>query len=130
VSGSALKRSLSWSLRDEHGAASVVALAMLAVLLTVTVVVVHLGAATVARHRAQAAADLGALAAAVRLADGMGAACAAADAVINAMGAGSGGCSVQGLDVVIAVEVPVSIGSWGTGQAVASARAGPVSDYP
>lgn len=101
---------------------------MLAVLLATTLAMTHFGVATVARHRAQAAADLGALAAAVRLTDGMGAACAAADAVIAAMGATGDGCSVQGLDVVIAAAVPVSIGRWGTGQATARARAGPVPD--
>jgi secretion/DNA translocation related TadE-like protein len=107
----------------------VLAVAMLAVLLAVTLTVTQLGAAVVARHRAQAIADLGALAAAARLAEGQVAACAAAGAVISAMQANAGGCSVQGLDVVIAVEVPVSIGRWGTGQALASARAGPVGDY-
>jgi len=102
---------------------------MLAVLVTVTVVMAQLGAAVVARHRAQAAADLSALAAAVRLADGRGTACAAAEAVIAAMRVRSGGCAIQGLDVVVSVEVPVSLGRWGTGYAAASARAGPVDPY-
>lgn len=102
---------------------------MLAVLLAVTLVMAQLGAAVVARHRAQAAADLSALAAAVLLADGQGAACDAAEAVIVAMQVGSGGCAVQGLDVVVSVQVPVSLGRWGTGHAAASARAGPVEPY-
>ena len=95
-------------------------------MLTVTLAMAQLGVAVVARHRAQAAADLGALAAATRLAEGQAAACAAADAVVRAMRGHSGGCSVQDLDVVVSVEVPVNFGRWGTGSAVASARAGPV----
>lgn len=109
--------------------ASVLAVALLAVLVTVTLVMAQLGAAVVARHRAQAAADLSALAAAVRLADGQAAACEAAEAVIDAMRVGSGGCAMQGLDVVVSVHVPVSLGRWGTGHAAASARAGPVETY-
>lgn len=114
---------------DERGAASVLGVAVLGVLLTTTLAVGQFGAATVARHRAQAAADLGALAAAVQLTGGHDAACAAAEAVIAAMRARSGGCSVQGLDVVISVEVPVTLGRWGTGLAAADARAGPVLPY-
>jgi hypothetical protein len=35
-------------------------------------------------------------------------------------------CSVAGLDVLVAVEVPVTLGRLGTGTARAVARAGPV----
>jgi len=108
----------------------VLAVAVLGVVLTLTVAVGQFGAASLARHRAQAAADLGALAAAVQLSGGHRAACAAAEAVIVAMRARSGGCSVQGLDGVVSVEVPVTLGRWGTGHAAANARAGPVSLYP
>ncbi len=55
------------SRRDERGSATVVAAAMVVVLLSVTGGCACLGAAVVARHRAQAAADLAALAAAARL---------------------------------------------------------------
>ena len=60
---------------------------MMAVLLAITVGGVCLGAAVIARHRAQAAADLAALAAAGDLADGADAACAQASAVARAMNA-------------------------------------------
>ena len=50
------------NLRDERGSATVVAAAMVVVLLSVTGGCACLGAAVVARHRAQAAADLAALA--------------------------------------------------------------------
>jgi secretion/DNA translocation related TadE-like protein len=99
----------------------VVAAAMVVVLLTVTGGVAQLGAAVVARHRAQAAADLAALAAAARLPAGADAACAQAEAVARAMRAGATHCVVEKLDIVITVEARVS--RWGT--AAAAARAGP-----
>jgi secretion/DNA translocation related TadE-like protein len=99
----------------------VVAAAMVVVLLTVTGGVAQLGAAVVARHRAQAAADLAALAAAGRLPAGADAACAQADVVARAMRAGTTHCVVDELDVVITVEAGVS--RWGPARA--TARAGP-----
>ncbi len=94
---------------------------MVVVLLTVTSGVAYLGAAVVARHRAQAAADLGALAAAARLPAGADAACAQADAVARAMRAGTMHCVVDDLDVVVTIEV--GVGRWGPARA--AARAGP-----
>jgi secretion/DNA translocation related TadE-like protein len=102
---------------------TVVAAAMVVVLLTVTGGVAHLGAAVVARHRAQAAADLAALAAAARVPAGAETACAQADAVARAMRAGPTRCVVDDLDVVITVEVSTAGGRWGPARAVA--RAGP-----
>jgi secretion/DNA translocation related TadE-like protein len=94
---------------------------MVVVLLTVTGGVAYLGAAVVARHRAQAAADLGALAGAARVPAGVGAACTQAEAVAGAMRADTAGCEVDDLDVVLTVEV--GSGRWGTARA--AARAGP-----
>ena len=99
---------------------------MMAVLLTVTVACVYLGAAVIARHRAQASADLAALAAAGALAGGAQAACAHAVAVAEAMGASIAQCEVTGLDVVVAVDVSVALGRLAVGPARAVARAGPV----
>jgi secretion/DNA translocation related TadE-like protein len=113
------------NLRDDRGAASVLAVGMIATVMVVTLAMAQLGTAVVARHRAQAAADLAALAAAGGLAGGQAGACAAADVVLTAMRARSAGCSVEGLDVVVTVTVPVRLGRWGIGQAQASARAGP-----
>jgi hypothetical protein len=42
------------------------------------------------------------------------------------MRAGVAGCRIDGLDVVLEVAVPVSLGRWGIGPARAIARAGPV----
>jgi len=97
---------------------------MLVVLLSVTGGCAWLGAAVVARHRAQAAADLAALAAAARVPGGAETACAQAGAVVRAMRADPAGCAVDDLDVVVTVEVGLAVGRWGTARA--AARAGPV----
>ncbi|KUI05743.1 helicase [Mycobacterium sp. IS-3022] len=98
---------------------------MIAVLLTITVGAAYLGVAVAARHRAQAAADLGALAAAHRIATGVDAACASAAEVTTAMRANMTRCEVDDLDVVVAVDVSVRLGRLGLGPARAVARAGP-----
>lgn len=90
---------------------------MVAVLLTVTVGGFYLGSAVIARHRAQAAADLAALAAAARLPEGTQAACGKALQIANAMRVGVVDCAVDDLDVVITIQA---------GPARAAARAGPV----
>jgi secretion/DNA translocation related TadE-like protein len=99
---------------------------MMAVLLAITIGGVYVGSAVIARHRAQAAADLAAVAAAVHLGDGTGTACSQASTLARAMGAAVTRCLVEDLDVVITVETPVSLGRIGGGPARATARAGPV----
>jgi secretion/DNA translocation related TadE-like protein len=96
---------------------------MMAVLLAFTVGGVYVGSAVIARHRAQAAADLAALAAAGRLAEGADAACAQASVVAQAMRTAVTRCVVEDLDVVVTVEAPVALGVWGPARA--AARAGP-----
>jgi secretion/DNA translocation related TadE-like protein len=96
---------------------------MVAVLLSITGGGAYLGSAVVARHRAQAAADLAALAAAARLAAGPEAACAQAKAVARQMRVSSTGCDVDDLDVVVTVDVRLAVGGWGSARA--AARAGP-----
>jgi secretion/DNA translocation related TadE-like protein len=97
---------------------------MMAVLLAITVGGCYVGAAVIARHRAQAAADLAALAAATRLAAGASAACAQAAVIARAMRAALDDCVVDQLDVVVKVNTPVTLGVWGPARA--AARAGPV----
>jgi len=94
---------------------------MVVVLLGISTGGLYLGAAVLARHRAQSVADLAALAAAARLPAGPAAACAQATVVARATRVGDTQCAVHGLDVVITVEVAVS--RWGTARA--TARAGP-----
>lgn len=99
---------------------------MMAILLAVTVGGVYVGSAVIARHRAQAAADLAAVAAAVHLAEGTPAACSRAAALALAMSTVVTQCGVEGLDVVVTVEAGVPFGRIAMGPARASARAGPV----
>lgn len=95
---------------------------MIAVLLCITGGGACLGSAVVARHRAQAAADLAALAAANRLPAGAAAACAGAAAVAHAMRVNNVQCATDHLDVVVRIEVAAPF----VGAAQAAARAGPV----
>lgn len=93
--------------------------------MTITVGAAYLGVAVTARHRAQAAADLGALAAAHRLASGADAACKGAAAVVTAMRTEMVRCEMADLDIVVAVVNSVNLGRFGIGTARAVARAGP-----
>jgi len=108
---------------EESGAATVFAAFSVAALLVATVGAVIIGAAVVVRHRAQAAADMAALAAAGRLPAGRNHACQQADAVGIAMGAAVTSCEVDGLDVVVTCMVRLPV--WPGGQARAASRAGP-----
>jgi secretion/DNA translocation related TadE-like protein len=85
------------------------------------------GAAVVARHRATAAADLAALAGAVRALQGADACGTAAD-VARGNAAELTSCEVRDGGVVeVAVSVPVRLGRLGVFPATARARAGPVA---
>jgi secretion/DNA translocation related TadE-like protein len=103
-------------LRGDRGSATIVALAMMAALLAVTVGGFYIGSAVIARHRAQAAADLSALAAAARLPVGVEAACSQAKMIARAMRVDVADCTVDELDVVVITQA---------GPARAAARAGP-----
>jgi secretion/DNA translocation related TadE-like protein len=103
----------------------VLAAIFIAVVLTVTVGGVYVGAVVVARHRAQSAADLAALAAAINLPTGREQACLQAGAVGRAMDASVVACEVEDLDVVVRAEVEVRFARGGFGLARAAARAGP-----
>jgi secretion/DNA translocation related TadE-like protein len=109
----------------ERGSATVWVLA--AGLLTISVATVSAasGAAVVARHRAQVAADLGALAAATRVFEGQGPACAWGGEIVTRNGARLIGCDVDGFDVVVTVSATPSGFAAAAGPARASARAGP-----
>jgi len=109
--------------REDTGAATVLAAVLVAALMAVALGGVWVGGAAVARHRAQASADLAALAAAGRLPLGPDAACAQARQIAAAMGAAVWRCDIQNLDVVVAVMVRP--GGRIAGEARASARAGP-----
>ncbi|HLL64705.1 MAG TPA: Rv3654c family TadE-like protein [Micromonosporaceae bacterium] len=109
-------------LRDDRGSASIW---LLGVGLAVVVLAGGLAVAAgslVASHRAQAAADLGALAGARDAIAGEQAACARAGGVVAANAARMVGCRLVGLDLTVTAEVARS----GPGPGIrASARAGP-----
>ncbi|MFD4293617.1 Rv3654c family TadE-like protein [Rhodococcus sp. NPDC058505] len=109
-------------MKDERGSASVLSCFVMLALVAVVVAVGHVGSAVVARHRAQAAADLGALAAATSVELGETGACAAARDLAGRMGGVVRDCRFEGWDAILTVTVPVPVG---TGAATAAARAGP-----
>jgi secretion/DNA translocation related TadE-like protein len=85
-----------------------------------------IGAAHVARHQAQNAADLGALAGAARAIEGGQTACARAGELVAANRGRLLSCELGGLDLVVTVEVRPAV-ALGPGRvAIATARAGPV----
>lgn len=118
----------SANLSEDDGSATVTACLALAALLALTVLVTHVGGVVAARHRAQSAADLTALAAAAELPEGADAGCAAAEAVSRRMKAGVVRCEVAGWDVLIEVEEKVPAGPFGLRSIRAIARAGPVEE--
>ncbi|MDG3009369.1 flp pilus-assembly TadE/G-like family protein [Rhodococcus sp. D2-41] len=107
----------------DAGVATVFAAFGLLVLLLVGGAGVQIGAAVVARHRVQAAADLAALAgAAAGVAPEGEDPCTAAGSVAQRNHGAMTDCRLDGIDVVVRVEAPVTV----LGTAVAQARAGPV----
>ncbi|MEW2550870.1 Rv3654c family TadE-like protein [Streptomyces zhihengii] len=93
--------------RRDRGAATVWVACATSVLCVVFAAVLAMGQAVVARHRAGAAADLAALAAADRALRGGAAACGAAEHVAGAQGAEVVRCAVTGevADVTVRVRV-------------------------
>ncbi|ATE52118.1 Rv3654c family TadE-like protein [Actinosynnema pretiosum] len=105
----------------DRGSASVLGAVLVVVLVSLAVLGVQFGAAVVVRHRVVAAADLAALAAAGRLAEGDGAACGWAERVVREMGVVLERCSVREWEVAVSVSGPASL----FGTPVGRARAGP-----
>jgi secretion/DNA translocation related TadE-like protein len=86
------------------------------------------GGAVTGRHRAETAADLAALAAAVHVPDGAPNACRTAASIATRNGGVLRSCRVIGDDVEVAVSRPVSLAGLGVRTAIARARAGPVAE--
>nr|WP_255361824.1 Rv3654c family TadE-like protein [Mycobacterium sp. 1274761.0] len=103
-------------MQGDRGSATLIAVAIMAVLVSITAGGIYVGSAVVARHRAQGAADLAALAAAARLPEGAAAACAHASSTAHATEVVLADCRIDELDVVVTVTA---------GRASAAARAGP-----
>nr|WP_072740294.1 Rv3654c family TadE-like protein [Rhodococcus triatomae] len=116
------------NVRPDSGSASVIGAFVIVVLLVITAALIHVGAAVGARHRAQSAADLAALAGAAALVSGVEAACAAADSVAARNAATVDTCTVEDWDVTVQVSTRVAISIPGSSEAHAVARAGPVGE--
>ena len=84
------------------------------------------GSAVAGRHRAEAAADLAALAAAVHVPDGAASACAVGARIAADNGGSLRNCEVVGDEVEVMVSREVRMGGLGAFATVARARAGPV----
>lgn len=121
-------RSVVTLLRGDGGYATIVAAGAIAAIVAVTIMVVGFGSAVVARHRAQAAADLAALAAAIDHVAGAGDPCRSARSIVDEQHSGARlrRCVPVADDVVVEVVVSVELGAFGFREAVARARAGPV----
>lgn len=113
---------------SERGAATVAACLALTALLAATMLFVQVGVVIVARHRAQAAADLGALAAAGALTAETDDACSRARELGQRMRVRVRSCTVVGWDVTVVAELTASLGPLGTPDVRAVARAGPVKE--
>lgn len=108
-------------LRGDRGSASALVVAVVAVTVTLAGWLGLLASAQAARGRAQAAADLAALAAARRVLDGRDDACGLAAQVVVRNGSRLAACADEGIGVVsVQVTVPTMLGD-----AQADARAGP-----
>jgi secretion/DNA translocation related TadE-like protein len=96
---------------------------------TVAAMAMAVGGARVARHRAHAAADLAALAAAAHVTEGSQRACGLAAQVARESDASLDGCTFHGrvVDVLVTSRVG-SLPRLGRLTATARARAGPVDD--
>lgn len=114
------------TLRADDGVATVFGCIALAVIVVLTGGMLQVGSAVIARHSAQASADLSALAGAGALDSGREVACAQASEVAARMRTVLAECVVENWDVVVAVRVPMLLSRLGVGDAEASARAGPV----
>ncbi|MCP2164634.1 Rv3654c family TadE-like protein [Goodfellowiella coeruleoviolacea] len=109
----------------DRGSASVLAVAVIAVLLGLAALGVAVATAVTTRHRAASAADLAALAGAAHVLAGRQEACQRADWVARRMRVELTGCVVVGRDVLVAVAArpPEPLALLGTTNA--RARAGP-----
>jgi secretion/DNA translocation related TadE-like protein len=109
----------------DRGGASIMVLAAGLFLVAAGLAGAAIGTARVGRHQAQAVADLGALAGAAEAVFGEGPACARAGRFVLANGGRLRSCTVDGLEIVVRVEVPVRpLGR--LRHAEAAARAGPI----
>jgi secretion/DNA translocation related TadE-like protein len=109
----------------DRGVATVWAAGAIAVLVSMVMFGLHLGEAMVARHRAESAADLAALAGAAALAGGEGYACTQARRVTGRMRVQLVSCRIRDWDMLLVVVARPSGWLGGLGAVTGQARAGP-----
>ncbi|WP_041450774.1 Rv3654c family TadE-like protein [Hoyosella subflava] len=112
-------------MRDEEGVATVLGAVLMLIVVLAAVAVVHYALIVGARHRAQSAADVSAVAAAESLAWLHGEPCEVAREVAKLNRSEIRGCAVAGSDVVVRVSVGLPVVLPGYRDVSASARAGP-----
>lgn len=110
----------------EHGSATVAGVGATLAILAVFAVAMQLGSAVITRHRAEAAADLAALAAAGHAISGTVAACATARRVTDRMAVRMVSCELHGWVAKVQVEAAPSSVLARFSVARAAARAGPL----
>ena len=109
----------------DRGLATVYACLGIVVLLAITGLAAHLGAAALARQRAETGADLAALAGAAKVPQGPDVVCASVVRVAVANRVDVQSCSVVGTDVLVTVTARAGSGPF-AGTGTGRARAGPV----
>ncbi|MEV4454785.1 Rv3654c family TadE-like protein [Microbispora sp. NPDC049633] len=110
----------------ERGSATIWTIALMTAVWAVAMVVVQVGVARVARHRAQSAADLGALGAARVALATPDEACDRAEAITTVNGASLRSCALSDGVAEVTVTVRFAVPLLGPATAAASAEAGPV----
>ncbi|WP_433653092.1 Rv3654c family TadE-like protein [Micromonospora zamorensis] len=110
----------------QRGGATVLLLAIGLVFVLFGMFGAAIAAAGMAGQRAMVAADLGALAGAAQALDGDAVACASAADIVGRNAARLVGCHLDGLDVLVTVEVAFTPLPGLTRVATSTARAGPV----
>ena len=117
----------AWAGGADRGSGTVWVAAFAAIVWVTGVAAMAVGGVRGARHRGDAAADMAALAAAARVAEGGGSACVRARDIAAGSGARLSRCRIKGgvaeVSVTVQVEVPMGIGGL---RVVSRARAGPV----
>lgn len=111
---------------SDQGSGTIWAGAVAMVVCAIGSMILVVAISQMARHRANTAADLAALAAAQVLLDGTADPCAEAAQKASANSADLTSCEVDGENVTVVVSVAVRLGRWGIGHAKAAARAGPI----
>ncbi|MEV4251860.1 Rv3654c family TadE-like protein [Spirillospora sp. NPDC049652] len=124
--GGLVSRRRRWEGEGDRGAGTVWVLAFLGVIWAVGLAAIVVGGVRVARHRVEAAADLGALAGAGHVGEGEEAACRAVREVAADSGGRVASCAVRGRIVEVSTDAVVRL-PFGIREVrvVARARAGP-----